>query len=1016
MTFRIKDLEADACSVVNGSFYYQVNSSGSWNLIADGDITGTKTGLSSAVDYSGALHTLVWDNSKEYIDDAVSANVQLRFKVNDSALDSNYGVSPLGFNVDNLDPTALDTTEVSMRPNAGDATVTLDGSFAEINPNTNTFYLAMNGGAYGSGSAGDTNTCTPSAHATPTSETLDGNDYVSKVKIDHVDDFGNSGSNENLTPGSNGVKPYTPPAPTVNNATATTVDVTVNKNASEATGLTYAISTEGQYVQADGSLGGSPVWQTIAAWGTKTVTGLSAPVSDYVFQTKSRNPNGDNPESDLSGGASSANSAPILHNGTAENILVVPLQATDRSGDITIRFRIKDLDLDACSIVNNSFFYQVNGGGWNPILDADIVGGKSGLSSAADLNGPLHTLIWDTSKEYINDAYSTNVQVKFLINDGAVNSVDGISPAGFNVDNLNPAVLTVTDISTQPNAGSTSVMLDSSFTEHNPNTNTFYSGVNGGDYGAGTAGDTGTADPSPQAVAAGTTLDGNDYVSKVNCIHVDDFGNPGDNENLSPNSSRKYVKPYTPAVPSVSNATASTVDVRINKNPSETPGLEYAVYISSHNKYVQSDGALGDAPAWQTIADWGTVTVTGLSGDISNYYFKTKSRNTSDAAHQSSSESNLSDGANTTGVPATPEAIASYCPAAGAENVSPEVVVRICFDRDMDAASVQAAFTMEAIYDNAGGAVSVPVSGSFNWTANRDLYFTPASSLSKGYTYRVSLSGTIQDYDGSDLTIDLSWSFRIRLDRQIQNIFFSRDGRVRVELSEGAITNDGSVDINRDPVDHPKEVNPASIAAANSKVLAEGDPFFFPIEFFISEINAYNINDIRITSTFDAPVTATMFYDDENNDGYVDGTSPRILERGLKIYRLDETNGLWVRMPGSSVDVTANCVSVTVPHFSVYTLMAFPFEDLSEAFVFPNPFKPSEGHTQMTFASLSSACTIKIFNLSGDLVKTIVEDDGDGYTTWDVKNQAGEELASGLYFYVIKSDTETRKGKFIVIR
>ena len=42
------------------------------------------------------------------------------------------------------------------------------------------------------------------------------------------------------------------------------------------------------WVQADGSLGASAVWQTAAAWGTKTVTG-PAENTNYTFTAKARN-------------------------------------------------------------------------------------------------------------------------------------------------------------------------------------------------------------------------------------------------------------------------------------------------------------------------------------------------------------------------------------------------------------------------------------------------------------------------------------------------------------------------------------------------------------------------------------------------------------------------------------------------------------------------------------------------------------------------------------------------------
>src|SRR3989344_679080 len=89
-----------------------------------------------------------------------------------------------------------------------------------------------------------------------------------------------------------------PSAPTVNGAAATTLNVTINVN-SNPTATQFAVynATTSQYVQANGSLGASAIWQTNATWGTKTVTGLSGG-TQYCFKVKARN--GDAVETALS--------------------------------------------------------------------------------------------------------------------------------------------------------------------------------------------------------------------------------------------------------------------------------------------------------------------------------------------------------------------------------------------------------------------------------------------------------------------------------------------------------------------------------------------------------------------------------------------------------------------------------------------------------------------------------------------------------------------------------------------
>ncbi|MEI7534798.1 MAG: hypothetical protein WCK57_10560, partial [Verrucomicrobiae bacterium] len=93
-----------------------------------------------------------------------------------------------------------------------------------------------------------------------------------------------------------------PSAPTVNGATTNSLNVKVNVNGNPAT-TEFAIQETNSlnYVQANGTLAGTTVWQNTNAWhganGFVVVTSL-IPGSNYVFQVKARN--GDNTETAFS--------------------------------------------------------------------------------------------------------------------------------------------------------------------------------------------------------------------------------------------------------------------------------------------------------------------------------------------------------------------------------------------------------------------------------------------------------------------------------------------------------------------------------------------------------------------------------------------------------------------------------------------------------------------------------------------------------------------------------------------
>lgn len=87
-----------------------------------------------------------------------------------------------------------------------------------------------------------------------------------------------------------------PALPVLSNPTPYTLDLTLANETPVVNPAitTYSIycTTTSQYVQANGSLGASEVFQTKAVWGTVTVTGL-IPSTNYCFYAKARNNDGD---------------------------------------------------------------------------------------------------------------------------------------------------------------------------------------------------------------------------------------------------------------------------------------------------------------------------------------------------------------------------------------------------------------------------------------------------------------------------------------------------------------------------------------------------------------------------------------------------------------------------------------------------------------------------------------------------------------------------------------------------
>jgi len=82
----------------------------------------------------------------------------------------------------------------------------------------------------------------------------------------------------------------------------------------------------------------------------------------------------------------------------------------------------------------------------------------------------------------------------------------------------------------------------------------------------------------------------------------------------------------------------------------------------------------------------------------------------------------------------------------------------------------------------------------------------------------------------------------------------------------------------------------------------------------------------------------------------------------------------------------------------------------------PNPYHPDKG--LLTFFGdgiVPGETKIKIYTLSGELVKTLTGIKDRKEITWDGKNESGEPVISGIYLYVYESPKEKGTGKFTLI-
>lgn len=90
--------------------------------------------------------------------------------------------------------------------------------------------------------------------------------------------------------------------------------------------------------------------------------------------------------------------------------------------------------------------------------------------------------------------------------------------------------------------------------------------------------------------------------------------------------------------------------------------------------------------------------------------------------------------------------------------------------------------------------------------------------------------------------------------------------------------------------------------------------------------------------------------------------------------------------------------------------------DVSTAHVYPNPCTLTKGCNGVTFTRLTLRATINIFTVSGEKVRTVEKNNNIDSMGWDLRNEAGSRVASGLYIYVVKGEGSSKKGKLVIVR
>jgi len=326
--------------------------------------------------------------------------------------------------------------------------------------------------------------------------------------------------------------------------------------------------------------------------------------------------------------------------------------------------------------------------------------------------------------------------------------------------------------------------------------------------------------------------------------------------------------------------------------------------------------------------------------------------------------------------------------------------------------------------DNLGEDVNELVQAPIFYDINsRTIRLAAGYELELGMHYRLTYSTHIRDLSGNPMESPFIQEVRTRLSNKVRNVV--REGPLTLDIPKGTLPDEAFVVLNARPHESSVIKNASQAGFGDggvpdlSTIIAEanrkrgfGAEYETPI--VLGEFALFDSAGVRISSVA-TPLTAVFSFAEK--DGFISGTKIRV--ESLSVYHLDKSLRHWTRMPGAVSGPTGQTIQSQSKNFFVFGVFGAPATDLSQVELFPNPFRPNAGlpgHDAVKFRNLSSQAVIRIYTITGELVRELVETDGDGSLDWDGKNKSGENVESDVYLYVIKNDREKETGKIVIIR
>lgn len=623
------------------------------------DANAYQIGTVDAIDTSGGARTLtiVWDtlsasNGNGSLDTGSQADIKVRVTPNDATEDGAVATSE-AFSLDNLDPTISSRVTADLD---GDGYIdamhiTFDENVKDISVVGNSFAIA---GATGEAFSSTTNSDTANdndIYITFTDGVLASSSTanVTYTAGSLTDSYGNSLATVGPTASTDGAGPAILSA-TASDATIPvsgidaddTVTIVFSENTNQpaisAVNINAALALNNSHVWDDGADAiGSAVWSDAATLLVTLSTGTSAPtiaVGDTITLNGTTITDGTNNSSTTAfsaiTGSFTSNSAPTVSISSAAEktdgtgAVDIAVVVDDADNDDTVRLKVQYKAGGTCDSGNSTSTISetdalTTASNGDPKVENDNeyqVGNGSGwITTSAGANTVNFDWLSDTDVAEANGTYCISITPYDGTEAGTPDTIT------LTLDNANPTSAGNLALNA---ATTTSLTLDLGVAGSDTNLSNYKI------YYKGAASGVTESDTLHATIASGDyNADGTTTISdlSINTVYTfniwtyDTYGNESSATELA-----KYTLANAPTTPTVAAISTSGLNAIIaqNSNPSNTT---YAIKVGA--QYVQVDGTLGVAEAWQTYAEWGGVAgqnITGLSANT-QYTVSVKARN-----------------------------------------------------------------------------------------------------------------------------------------------------------------------------------------------------------------------------------------------------------------------------------------------------------------------------------------------------------------------------------------------------